>query len=206
MWLFKNRHTTPHDALRQNRRAALFIFIGIVCIACAAYLDAPPYRILLAAPTMPDKIFARSVVVVMRRGLATQGVILNRPLTPEQAAQLPAALHGQVSNYGGPVNFPDKVAMLAWRPQQPADFSLILADSRAFGDADVLPAQIAQLQAQGYRVRLFAGYAGWSPLQLEMEKWPARMWQSYPPASAAAQLNSLFDGSGTDWAALRESR
>lgn len=206
MWLFKGRHTNPNDALRQNRHAALFIGFGIVLVALATYLDAPPYRILLAAPTMPDKIFAQSVVVITRRSLATQGVILNRPLTPEQTAQLPTALQGQVSNYGGPVNFPYKVAILAWRPQQPADYTLTLQDSRAFGDAAVLPAQIEQLQTQGYRVRFFAGYAAWNPLQLEMEIWPARMWQSYQPARTAAQLNNFFDGSGVDWSELRDKR
>ena len=204
MWLFKGHHTTPNDALRQNRRAVLFIGVGILFIAVATYLDAPAFRILLAAPKMPDKIFAKSVVVVMRQGLATQGVILNRLLTPEQAAQLPAALQEQVSHYGGPVNFPDSVAILAWRPQQPADFILISKDSRVFSDAAALQAQITQLQAKGYRVRLFAGYAGWHPLQLEIEMWLAQMWQSYPPASAATRLNSLFDGSSADWAELRE--
>lgn len=206
MWLFKNWYTVSNDALRQNRRAAILICIGVVFIACATYLDAPSYRILLAVPTMPDKIFAKSVVVVMRRGLATQGVILNRPLTPEQTAQLPVALQGQVGNYGGPVNFPDSVAILAWRPQQPADFSLILDDSHAFSDPATLQMQITQLQEQGYRLRLFAGYASWHPLQLEIEMRLAQMWQNYPPVSAAARLNDLFDGSDADWVELHEKR
>ncbi len=206
MRLFKGKPTVPKDALRQNRRAVLIIVIGISFIACAAYLDAPAYRVLLAAPAMPDKIFARSAVVVLRRGLATQGVILNRPLTPEQTLQLPTALRGQVRNYGGPVNFPNRVAIMVWRPLQPADFRLILLDSRAFDNAAALQAQVEQLQAQGYRVRLFAGYAEWSPLQLEVEMWLAHLWQTYQPASVAARLNILFDGSGADWAALHENR
>lgn len=206
MWLFKNRHPIPDDAQRQNRRPLLFIFIGIFFIACAAYLDAPAYRVLLAAPTMPDKIFAQSVVVVMRRGLATQGVILNRPLTPEQAALLPTVLKGQVRNYGGPVNFPEKVAMLAWRPDEPANFVLILQDSRALAETDAMREQSARLQMQGYQVRYFAGYADWMPMQLETEIWTGRMWHSYRSANAAMRLNSLFDGSDTDWAELSDKR
>ena len=206
MWLFKGKPAVPNNTLRQNRRAILIICIGIIFIACAAYLDAPAYRVLLAAPAMPDKIFAHSAVVVMRRGLATQGVILNRPLTPEQTLQLPTALRGQVRNYGGPVNFPVRLAILVWRPLQPADFSLILLDSRALDNAAALQAQVEQLQSQGYRVRLFAGYASWSPLQLEVEMWLARLWQTYQPARVAARLNPLFDGSSAVWAALHENR
>lgn len=206
MWLFKGKPAVPNNTLRQNRYAILIIGIGLILIACAAYLDAPAYRVLLAAPAMPDKIFSHSAVVVMRRGLATQGVILNRSLTPEQTLQLPTALQGLVRNYGGPVNFPDRVAILVWHPLRPDDFSLILLDSRAFDNAAALQSQVEQLQEQGYRVRLFAGYAGWSPLQLEVEMWLAHLWQTYQPASGAARLNNLFDGSSEDWAALLEDR
>ena len=69
-----------------------------------------------------------------------------------------------------------------------------------------LQAQVEQLQSQGYRVRLFAGYASWSPLQLEVEMWLARLWQTYQPARVAARLNPLFDGSSAVWAALHENR
>jgi len=206
MWFFKDKHATPNDALRQNRRAALLIGVGVLLIASAAFLNFPARRILLATPTMPDKIFAQSTVLVMRHGLAKQGVILNRPLTPEQTAQLPAAMQGQISAYGGPVNFPDGVAILAWRPTQPDDATLTLLDNVALSDAAALQTNIAQLQTQGYRVRLFAGHAGWTPLQLEMEMWLVSMWQRNEPTLTTEQRHSLFDGSGANWATLRQHR
>lgn len=206
MWFFKDQNTTPNDALRQNRRAAFLIGIGVIIIVCTTFFHFPPYRILIAAPTMPDKIFAQSIVLVMPRGLARQGVILNHPLTPEQAAQLPPMLQGLVSAYGGPVNFPKGVTMLAWKASQPADYTLTLWDSSALGDGAAIQAKIAEQQTQGYRVRLFAGYAGWSPLQLEMEMWVVKMWQIHQPAQATLRLDSLFDGSGAAWMTLRQQR
>ncbi len=153
MWFFKDQNALPNDALRQNRRAALLISIGVVIIACTTLLNFPAYQILSAAPAMPDKIFAHSVVLVMPRGLARHGVILNHPLTPEQTTQLPPALQGHISDYGGPVNFPTSVAILAWRPattSHPDDVTLTLLDGSAL-NASALQEKRNNLQAQGYR-------------------------------------------------------
>ncbi len=208
MWFFNDRKSTPHDALRQNRRAALFIAVGILLLLCAVFLDFPRYRILTAAPDMRDSNFAHSVVLVARHGLATHGVILNRALSAEQSAQLPSALRDHIANFGGPVGFPDTVTVLLWKavPQGEPRYGFRQWEAAALPDAAALTQRLTALQAEGYQVRVFAGYAGWVPLQLEMELWLARVWRVYQPAQMSARFSSLLDGSGADWNALQQLR
>lgn len=205
MWVFKPERRTTRRALQKNRSAAIFIGAGLIILAATALLDFPPYRILRAAPSMPDKIFAQSIVLVMPQGLSKLGLILNRPLTPEQTAQLPAAAQAIITDYGGPVNFPQRAALLSWRPNQPphlAEITLTLLAPNDLLAADTLREKIAGLRHRGLNVRLFAGYAGWSPLQLEMEMRLVHMWRSPQPAAANAPLDTLLDGSAADWARL----
>lgn len=131
--------------------------------------------LLVANPKLPDPNFDRTVVLVLAYGPdGSVGVILNRPGTLNVADALPhwrSTLGGDdVVFQGGPVN-PQAVIGLAVRPPG------VTGAMPEGVMAEVLPdVGIIDLEHTTDRTvevlagrRLFAGYAGWSPGQLESE-------------------------------------
>jgi putative transcriptional regulator len=130
-------------------------------------------RLLVAAPQLDDPNFTRTVVLVIEHGEpGAVGVVLNRPLHVEvgeilatwreQAEAAPPA----VVFSGGPVS-PDAVIALA-RPAVPTDPDQWRAVVPGLGVVDLSVAPEDQPVALG-GTRLFSGYAGWGPGQLEHE-------------------------------------
>ncbi len=126
-------------------------------------------QLLLAAPTLRGPNFARSVVLVGAHGEdGAMGVVLNRP-TPVSVAdavpQLQAVVGEQEPVFvGGPVQ-PESVVVLAEFLEESAA-GLLLLGRIGFPAAD---AELEQLAQATVRARVFAGYAGWSQLQLDAE-------------------------------------
>jgi putative transcriptional regulator len=137
--------------------------------------DTPSYsgRLLVASPTLRDPNFARTVVLILDHDhTGTLGVILNRPLEVEVREVLPdwtgdvsapSSLFG-----GGPVATDSALAIgvltssadeapLGWRAMY-GRVGLVDLDT----PVEVLTGALTGL-------RIFAGYAGWSPGQLEDE-------------------------------------
>lgn len=126
-------------------------------------------RILLAAPTLRDPNFARTVVLVgVHARDGAMGVVLNRPAqvsVAEAVPQLQDVVGGQEPVFvGGPVQ-PESVVVLAEFLDESAA-GLLLLGRIGFPAAD---ADLEQLAGAAGRVRVFAGYAGWSSSQLEAE-------------------------------------
>lgn len=126
-------------------------------------------QLLIATPTLVDPNFWRTVVLVAEHSEeGAMGLVLNRPLDVlvQDAVEPLAPLVGtEESVYqGGPVE-PQAVLALA-EFADPAD-----AASLAFGQIGFVSAEpdVDSLQASVNRARVFAGYAGWSPGQLEEE-------------------------------------
>jgi putative transcriptional regulator len=131
-------------------------------------------RLLVASPQLGDPNFERTVVLVLDHGAdGALGVVLNRPTGlpveeildawSDQALAAPPA----VVFRGGPVS-PDAVIGLARTEADDVDAShwrLVLA---GVGTVDLAVAPGDQPVAVA-GVRTFAGYAGWSPDQLEDE-------------------------------------
>lgn len=126
-------------------------------------------RLLVATPALGDPNFARSVVLVAEHGPdGAMGLILNRPLGVTVREAVPI-LGGFVADdeavhQGGPVQ-PEAVMALA-------DFvDGDRAAAIAFGSVGFLPADADETldPATVVRARVFAGYAGWGPGQLEDE-------------------------------------
>ena len=96
------------------------------------------------------------------------GVVLNRPSEVRVADAVPGLAElvpeDAVVHVGGPVQ-PDAVTALA-DFDDPDEAATIVFDSIGFGRGDLDPALLA---AASTRVRIFAGYAGWSAGQLEGE-------------------------------------
>ena len=126
-------------------------------------------RLLLAAPTLGDPSFAGSVVLVADHDAdGAMGLILNRPLDVAVADAVPILRGfvpaGEAVHSGGPVQ-PEAVMALG-------DFvDGTRSAGLAFGSVGFLPADADESldPAVLNRARVFAGYAGWSPGQLEGE-------------------------------------
>ena len=129
-------------------------------------------RLLVATPQIEEGVFHRSVVLVLHHGDdGAQGVVLNRPIEAgidsvlpgwESVASAPATMF-----QGGPVQLDSALGLVA----VPGDGRAPLGVRRLFGavalvDLDTPPLSVAS-EVSG--LRIFAGYAGWSPDQLDTE-------------------------------------
>lgn len=128
-------------------------------------------RVLVAADKLQDPYFRHTVVLLLEHdGQGTLGMIINRPTTLSLSSLSEKFLRaGDVDllYYGGPV--------------QPMSFSMLVATETAgagqrpvlqnlyhvFGAHRIMTA-IAQLEPHA-AVRIYSGYAGWAPGQLEHE-------------------------------------
>ena len=122
--------------------------------------------LLIAAPQLLDPNFRRTVVLIAEHGEeGAMGVILNRPsgMTVSDAAPDLEPLVGS------------DAAIFAGGPVQPTS-GVVLAevaetDEPIFGDVVLVPGlgELADVIDGADRIRVFAGYAGWGPGQLEEE-------------------------------------
>ncbi len=126
-------------------------------------------QLLVAGPDLLDPNFRRSVLLVGEHGEeGAMGVILNRPSPVSVADAVPPLAElvdeAELVHVGGPVQ-PQAIVVLGdfSRPDEAA--ALVL------GSIGFLPAEIESASDVGSleRARVFAGYAGWGPGQLESE-------------------------------------
>jgi putative transcriptional regulator len=124
---------------------------------------------LIAGATLPDPNFARTVVLICEHtDEGALGLVLNRPgslVIGETAAEL-AVLAGDdaVIDIGGPVQ-PDALLVLGQFDDASHAGMLVIESVGLMGDAS----EIDDLVDVTRRVRVFAGYAGWGPGQLDAE-------------------------------------
>jgi putative transcriptional regulator len=130
-------------------------------------------RLLVAAPQLADPNFARTVVLVIEHDEpGAIGVVLNRPLHVEVAeilgtwSEQAQAAPPAVIFSGGPVS-PDAVIALA-RPASSPGTGQWRAVVPGVGVVDLSVGPEDQPVALD-GTRLFSGYAGWGPGQLEAE-------------------------------------
>ena len=145
-------------------------------------------QLLLDSGQLRGSFFQRTVVLICQHDAeGAFGLILNRQTGNNAGemivADLPETLKNCPLYVGGPV--------------QPSALSFLLTDS-FIPDANVLPnvslshsldtlIEIGESFSPTQRVRLFAGYAGWSPGQLEDEI-KRKAWITHP-----ASLDLVFD-------------
>jgi putative transcriptional regulator len=125
-------------------------------------------HLLVAGPSLVDPNFRRTVVLVGEHSEeGALGVVLNRSsesTVGEAVPELTALVDGdEAVHVGGPVQ-PSAIVVLA-------DFvdveraGAIVLESVGFLPAEVDPDELGELR----RARVFAGYAGWGPGQLDEE-------------------------------------
>jgi putative transcriptional regulator len=174
-------------SLRSCARSALAVAL-LVCVpwlagAVPSHEKAEPVpqhaslagRLLVAAPTMPDPRFARTVVLMVEHNArGAFGVIVNRPAGERPLALLLESLGEKDTTVSG------NVSVFAGGPVQPeVGFVLHSADYRGAGTLHITD-QIALTSSRqilldignnkGPQKSLIAfGYAGWAPGQLEGE-------------------------------------
>lgn len=125
-------------------------------------------KLLLSNSGLFDPNFRRTVVLIGHHDdEGAVGVVLNRPLdvTVDEAVPPLAELvsPGEALFHGGPVQ--PQAAVVVADFQDPSDAGVI-----AFGTIGFLPEASDTSQMSGLRrARVFAGYSGWGPGQLEAE-------------------------------------
>jgi putative transcriptional regulator len=128
-------------------------------------------RLLVAEPQLGDPNFDRTVVLVLAHDHdGAHGLVLNRPTDVPVVQALPswagAVTPPGVVHIGGPVEEQTAWCLALVPDAEPADgFEPIIGDLVQV-EVDADPALLA---ARANAVRLYAGYSGWGPSQLEWE-------------------------------------
>ncbi len=127
-------------------------------------------RLLVAAPTLMDPHFQRAVVVMLEHSEdGALGLVLNQPTEIHAVDALPEPLRDlipqeHVIHCGGPVQ-PAAVIILA-EFDSPDRAAGIVVDHIGIVDPEDA---VGDLTRHVGRLRIFGGYAGWAPGQLEVE-------------------------------------
>ncbi|HET7476231.1 MAG TPA: YqgE/AlgH family protein [Dermatophilaceae bacterium] len=128
-------------------------------------------RLLVATPSTGGDVFRRSVVLVLHHDEhGAQGVVLNRPLDAPVGAVLPPwQPHVSAPDrlfQGGPVELDSALGLvLVPGDGEPMGVRRLF---RGVGLLDLDAPPVLVMPEVG-ALRIFAGYAGWSPGQLEAE-------------------------------------
>jgi putative transcriptional regulator len=132
-------------------------------------MDSLKGQLLLASPGLFDPNFRRTVVLVTEHNdEGAAGLVLNRPsetAVAEAVPDLAPLVEDDDPVYvGGPVQ--ESAVLVLAEFDDPDEAAMLVVDDVGFvpGDGD-----FGLLAASTRRARVFAGYAGWGPGQLEAE-------------------------------------
>ena len=139
-------------------------------------MEPVPGSLLIAAPTMADPNFARTIVLLLDAGEdGALGVVLNRPTELAVASVLApwaeVVSEPDVLFQGGPVETDSALAVAAVLDDTGTDDAEPVGWRRVFASTGLvdLDAPVELLAPAVSSLRIFAGYAGWGAGQLEDE-------------------------------------
>jgi putative transcriptional regulator len=151
-------------------------FIALVALLAHAHSIAWAQELtgtfLVAGHSLADPNFGRSVVLIAQHGdEGTLGIIVNRRTRVALKEIFPGnkslRASEQALHFGGPVSH--RVLSFAFRSQdQPANALNVVDDVYLSQDVELLDKLLGRPQPAA-ELRVFAGYAGWAPGQLEAE-------------------------------------
>lgn len=158
-------------------------------------------KLLVAPRNSSDPVFAKSVILLVRYGHSgALGLMLNHrtklPISQALSGLKGAAGHSDPVFIGGPVQLDSVFALARAKGREPK------SASKVFGNIYLIMAKSALEQALGKpagpsQLRIYVGYCGWAPHQLETEVTEGR-WYIFSGSAAFA-----FDANpGTLWARL----
>ena len=142
------------------------LVVSLLLMAAAqAQPEAPNGVLLVAKPGLTDPNFRESVVLVSQTpDGSTVGVVLNRP-TPRRHETT-----GDAVGFGGPVMREVLVALYrAERQPEAAAFHVLRGVYLTMHPQNIEPLLENERGRAQRSYRLFAGFAGWAPGQLESE-------------------------------------
>jgi len=150
-------------------------------------------HLLIAAPKLRDPNFFRSVVLLVQHDeQGSLGLVLNRPLDVsvrsawKQLSQAPCEIDGTL-HQGGPC----EGCLMALHTDVEASDMEVTEGVQFSTTKDAIEHLVSH--GHGRSVRLFVGYAGWSPGQLEAELADGS-WLSLP-----ADFDRVFDAKSHGW-------
>ncbi len=131
-----------------------------------------PGIFLYAVPEMRDPNFRQTVVLLVdHEPEGTTGVIINRPteLTLSEALPEVKGMKGRKDRlyFGGPVSR-ERMLVLIRSPRKTEDTVKVFSDVYLTGSEKVLSDSIRRRGSED-TVRVYSGYAGWAPGQLQNE-------------------------------------
>ena len=128
-------------------------------LAAAQPAEPPNGVLLVAKPSLTDPNFQETVVLVTQTPDAqTVGVILNRPTERK--------LSGETVFFGGPVLRETLVALFQSREQPESPAFHVMRGVYLTMQPEAIERLLAR---RGQRFRVYAGFSGWAPLQLQGE-------------------------------------
>ena len=129
-------------------------------------------KFLVASRRLKDPNFHKTVVLLIRYGKdGTSGVVINRPMKVKLSAVLPdlkeLAQREDALYFGGPVEL-NKILFLVRSVKPPKESLQVFGDVYVSSSRQELQRLLKNAE-KDERFRIYAGYAGWSPKQLENE-------------------------------------
>jgi len=144
-------------------------------------------RLILADPSLREPTFKRSVLLLTNHNAedGAHGYILNRPLGKSVGEMLPEEEFSSLSDIpvfiGGPVSSEQiTFSSIRWNAENSTlEYELHLSAK-----------ETVQRLLEGFTVRAFVGYAGWSEGQLESEL-KQRAWITHKPEACVLETDRL---------------
>ena len=163
----KKLKTTP-------RQARIYLFFALLLIAAPTIMyklwPSQAGNVLVASGVMQGEPFEKTVIYLSsHHGYGAHGFILNKKLLTEDAENLQSRFPlARQFYYGGPVGVGEVFTLLIPDQNDHNGFRLINADSLRERDIGVYNDIVTNPEIM-QEVRIFSGYTGWAPLQLNRE-------------------------------------
>lgn len=167
------------------QRAIGLATVRLACSLCLAFAATVPGittvlaqavpasgKMLIATRDLNDPNFSETVILLVDHDEdGSMGIVINRPTTVAANTALPQiedleAYAGRLF-FGGPVEI-ESLVVLFRAEDTPQGARRVLEDIHVSQDGDLL-AELARKGLGDSELRLYAGYAGWFPGQLDME-------------------------------------
>ncbi len=168
------------------RRFTTFFALAVCCLCTQAVADQVPAagRFLVAADDLHGDYFGKTVVLLLQYdATGAMGLVINRPtdVTPDELLDAPDAFSAYSGElyWGGPVQMTSLRALVR-SDAPPAGARSVVDDVYLLPIDDALTLGAVDTAS----LRLFIGYSGWAPGQLEREL-AGRSWHV---VSATAEL------------------
>lgn len=152
-----------------------FLAVSVLCLALAGDLQASaPGKgmLLVAAERLADPRFHEGVILLIQHDAqGTAGLVINRPSSLPLTKVLGSDTHlggeGAALSYGGPVEAEALLVLVKVRNHPPDPAEEVIGGLYVTA-VDVLE-EWAEFDDQVTGFRVFTGYAGWAPGQLDLE-------------------------------------